>query len=132
MADLTEINLASIIGRNIKKYRKIKKLTQRELGELVNKSDNTISNYEKGKITPSQDALFALSEVLDVSVDDLFPERESTNSIQDLKGSLDSLNADDIMHLKTLMAYIDSLDENERKKLFGNIELAVELFKKQN
>ena len=132
MADLTESKLASIIGQNIKKYRKAKKLTQRELGELVNKSDNTISNYEKGKITPSQDALFALSEVLDVCVDDLFPERESTNSIQDLKGSLDSLDADDIMYLKTLMTYIDSLGESERKKLFGNIELAVELFKKQN
>lgn len=132
MTDLTDINLASVIGQNIKKYRKLKKLTQRQLGELVNKSDNTISNYEKGKITPSQDALFALSEVLNVSVDDLFPERESTNSIHDLKGSLDSLSVNEMMYLKKMMTYIDSLDENERKKLLGNIELAVELFKKQN
>lgn len=128
----SEQRLALVIGQNIKKYRKLKKLTQHQLGELVNKSDNTISNYEKGKIAPSQGALLALSEVLGVNIDKLFPERESTNSIQGVQVSLELLKGDEIIYLNTLMKYADSLDANQRDKLFGNIKLAVEFFKKGN
>jgi len=36
------------IGNNIKKWRKLKKLTQQELGEKIDKTLSSIQKYEKG------------------------------------------------------------------------------------
>ncbi|MDM5231440.1 helix-turn-helix domain-containing protein [Lysinibacillus pakistanensis] len=131
--DKIEKDLAIYVGEKIKFFRKQKKMTQKELGVKISKSDNTISNYEKGIIAPSQDALFALAEALDIKVDDLFPERDNSESLHHaLLDSKDNLAINDMLFLKQLMEYIETLDENSRKQLLGNIEIAVELFKKQH
>ncbi|RDV30953.1 helix-turn-helix domain-containing protein [Lysinibacillus capsici] len=130
--DKLEKNLEIYVGERIKFFRKQKKMTQKELGGKINKSDNTISNYEKGIIAPSQDALFALAEALDIKVDDLFPKRDNSESLHHaLLDSNENLAMNDMLFLKQLMEYIQTLDENSRKHLLGNIEIAVELFKKQ-
>ncbi|AHN20283.1 DNA-binding protein [Lysinibacillus sphaericus] len=131
--DKIEKDLAIFVGEKVKFFRKKKKMTQKELGAKISKSDNTISNYEKGLIAPSQDALFALAEALDIKVDDLFPKRDTSESLhQALLDSNENFDINDMLFLKQLMEYIQTLDENSRKHLLGNIEIAVELFKKQH
>ena len=41
----------TITGNNIKKYRKIKKITQAELANSTGKSLSTIQKYEAGDVT---------------------------------------------------------------------------------
>ncbi|MFL2124018.1 LexA family protein [Marinilactibacillus psychrotolerans] len=76
-------DISKHIGLKIKYYRKEKKMTQTELGEKIGTKKATISNYETGYRAPSQDTLFELADVLEISIDDLFPptERESIASI---------------------------------------------------
>ena len=62
------------IGDNIKKYRKEKKLTQKELGEMINRSTISIRKYESGSIKPSIDVLHSLTKALNVTVYDLVTE----------------------------------------------------------
>lgn len=50
---------------DIQKYRKLKNLTQKELGDKIGVSRNAIARYESGEITPKTDKLALLSEVLD-------------------------------------------------------------------
>ena len=59
------------IGKMIRRYRKQKKMTQRELGRQVNLDVCTISLYERGKYRPSAFALAELAKALEVSTDAL-------------------------------------------------------------
>src|SRR5690606_21991032 len=47
--------------------------TQKELGLKVGVKHNTISAYENGTNEPEQNTLFAIADVLGVSINDLFP-----------------------------------------------------------
>lgn len=58
-----------MLRERLKAARKAKKLTQEKLAELINTTKGTISNYENGHSTPSNDMLTSLSSALNVSVD---------------------------------------------------------------
>jgi transcriptional regulator with XRE-family HTH domain len=60
------------IGKNIKKLRQAKELSQDRLSKLADVSYNSIIKLETGGITnPTIDTLQKISKALDVSVDDL-------------------------------------------------------------
>jgi len=62
----------SQIGKNLKKLRKQKGLSQDRLSKLADISYNTVIKLESGGITnPSIDTLQKLTKALNVSVDDL-------------------------------------------------------------
>lgn len=66
-------DVSKYIGRQIKKYRRLRGLTQKELGLLVGVRHNTISAYESGTNRPEGDALFAIAKALSINIDELFP-----------------------------------------------------------
>ncbi|MBQ8615146.1 MAG: helix-turn-helix transcriptional regulator [Clostridia bacterium] len=68
----------AIIGKNLLKLRKNKKLTQLEVAEKFNYSDKSISKWEKGESMPSVEVLCELAEFYDVTLDDLTRENESS------------------------------------------------------
>ena len=45
------------VAENIKKYRKVRKINQTELGKLINKSLRSVMKYEQGDVVPSLTAL---------------------------------------------------------------------------
>ena len=60
------------IGKNIKKLRKAKNLSQDRLSKLADVSYNSIIKLETGGITnPTIETLQKIAKALDVSVDDL-------------------------------------------------------------
>lgn len=59
------------LGQNILKLRKKNGLSQEQLGEKVNVTRQTISNWELGETTPNPEQLKLLSKSLNVSVDEL-------------------------------------------------------------
>lgn len=62
------------LGNNIKKYRKLNKLTQEELAEKVGMSKTTIVFWEKGTREPQNKELKKLSELFGVPVDILLSD----------------------------------------------------------
>lgn len=58
-----------MLSERLKEARKKKKLTQEELAIKVNTTKGTISNYENGHSSPSNEMLTMLADVLDVSTD---------------------------------------------------------------
>lgn len=74
------------ISDNIKKIRKEKNMTQKQLAEKAGLSIATIQGYEQGKYKPKTEQLKRLAKVLDVSVSDLSP-----NYIELLHG-IDGIN----------------------------------------
>lgn len=59
------------VGEKIQFYRKQKKLSQEQLGELLFVSRQTVSLWEKDQTLPTIDNLLKLKEIFGVSVDDL-------------------------------------------------------------
>lgn len=71
------MDVRSYTANKIKEYRKLKRMTQKELGEKIGVKHNTVSGYENGTNEPEQDILFKIAAALDVSINDLFPETRS-------------------------------------------------------
>ena len=59
------------IAENIKFYRKQLGLTQEELASFLHGKKSLISNYENGHSTPDIYTLCKLSEIFDVTLDEL-------------------------------------------------------------
>ena len=78
-----DINL--IIGQNLQKLRRSKKLTQLELAEKFNYSDKSISKWEKGESLPSIDILFQLASFYGVTLDDLTQKNDSLCAKEETK-----------------------------------------------
>ena len=70
------------LGNNILKLRKKNGLSQEQLGEQVNVTRQTISNWELEETSPNPEQLKLLSKALNVSVDELIDN--------DIKGILET------------------------------------------
>ena len=60
-------------AENVREARKDKGLTQKQLAQQVGVTANAISLYETAKRMPSLEMVSIMSNVLDVSLDDLIP-----------------------------------------------------------
>ncbi len=79
------LNELKEIGDNIKKYRKLKNLTQKELAEKAKISKPALVNYETGKRAPTLNALINISIILEIDINNLVPRLynycENSNNI---------------------------------------------------
>ena len=76
------------LGKHIKQLRHEKSLSQEKLAEIVYVSRQTISNWENDKSYPDINSLVLLSQVLDVTIDQLIKE--------DIEMMEEQINQDDI------------------------------------
>ncbi len=60
-----------MVGKNIKKYREGKKLTQDEIAEKLSVTRQAVSNWENGKTEPDIETLHKLAEAFEVSIEEL-------------------------------------------------------------
>lgn len=71
------------IGENINTYIKAKKLTQKQLADLIDKAESSVQKYEKGETEAPISVLEKISTALDVPLQYLldWTNQESLNSI---------------------------------------------------
>lgn len=70
------------LNENILKLRKRNGLSQEQLGEQVDVTRQTISNWELGETTPNPNQLKLLSKALDISIDELLDNEVSERLIE--------------------------------------------------
>lgn len=61
----------SIIGENIKMYRKLHGLTQSELAKIIGKTKNAVSNWENGINKPDADTIERLLDIFGIDANTL-------------------------------------------------------------
>ena len=66
------------IGNKIKNYRENKKMTQKEIAEILGVEPATVSKYESNTIEPSIENLKKLAEIFEMSVDELMQIKTGT------------------------------------------------------
>lgn len=75
----------------ISESRKAKKLTQRELAELLNVTDKAVSKWERGLSCPDISLLTSLSDIFGISVGELLKgERDKESSVPEVKTIVES------------------------------------------
>ena len=67
----------SVIGKNIKKIRTEKGMTQEQLAESLHVTRQAVSNWEQGKSQPDVETLSAMAEVFEVPMENLIYGKES-------------------------------------------------------
>jgi transcriptional regulator with XRE-family HTH domain len=73
------------IGENIRRIRKSKGLTMKDLGNSIGISEQGVGNYERGDREPSIDIINKIASCMDVSVTELIGASEdNNNSIKNL------------------------------------------------
>lgn len=64
------------IGANIKKYRRLKKMTQKDLGDVIGISNTYLSDIEIGRTNPSIKTLKKIATGLEISYVELLRDTE--------------------------------------------------------
>lgn len=62
----------SRLNENIKNFREMRRLTQKRFSEMLNKSRNVISNWERGENSPDPDTIEEICKILDVTPNQIF------------------------------------------------------------
>ena len=68
-----------IIGEQLVKLRKENNMSQEKLAELLGVSRQTIYKWENNKVYPDMINLVAISEIFDVSIDELIKGEQRSN-----------------------------------------------------
>jgi transcriptional regulator with XRE-family HTH domain len=74
------MHIGQQVGRRLKKFREARGLTQAQLGDLLGKQDEAISNFERGRVYPSLRTLEQLARIFEVPVKDFFEESQPTDT----------------------------------------------------
>lgn len=72
-----ESNVLKCIGGNIRKHRKVKKMTQEDLSIACSFEKARLSRIENGRANPTIRSLFKISSALEITMVDLFAEQAS-------------------------------------------------------
>ena len=73
------------VGKRIRLYRKLKKLTIEVFAEMIHKSKATVSKYENGEISIDIETLFSIADALNISVNQLV-DYENVTTSEDTEG----------------------------------------------
>ena len=65
-----------MLGEKLKSYRESKKMTQAEVAEALEIRSATVSKYESGILEPNIEALKKLSELFEVTIDELLNDEQ--------------------------------------------------------
>lgn len=78
---MKKVDIKIYVSNKIREYRKLRGLTQKELGDKIGVKHNTVSGYESATSEAEQDILFKIANALEISINDLFPPTTSAISL---------------------------------------------------
>lgn len=104
------------IGKFISKLRKERNLTQEDLAEKLNISSKSVSRWENGKCMPDISLLIPLSEILDITVNELV-NGELTKK--------DKIKEQSTISTKNTINYANTIIKKEKHKSYFIIILTI-------
>jgi transcriptional regulator with XRE-family HTH domain len=100
------------IAANIKRIRKLKNLSQKEIALSIDIAQGQYSTIESGKVIPTIPTLEKIAKVLEVDITELFKDPNKNEA---------DLNISILEKVKL----IDTLGKDEQQALFKMIDLAI-------
>ena len=103
-----------MVGERIRKLRRAKDWTQKELGERVGIDQKNISQYESGRLQPNRKTLQRFAHAFDIRPEELLAEEPA-----------DPIIAIDDAELLSIFREVSKLQEADRNRLKWMLSLAV-------
>ena len=117
---MNNINVTKYVAEQIKKFREDKNITQQELAEALNTTQQSIARYESAERKADQNVLYSLSEYFGIPIDDFFPSKDKTiyDTTQLLYNKTkDILSDDDRATMEFIMQKtIDNYEKNKNNE----------------
>ena len=108
-------NTVTIFGENVRYYRLLAKLTQKQLADKINRAEETISNIERKKSLAKIDVLKDLSIALGITIDELFVEEKNSQipkeNVKLTRDILANLRHQNKNFLFTILEHIKNLNK---------------------
>lgn len=95
-----------MFGKNLKKWRELRDMTQSELAARINVSDKTISSWEVGRTEPSMGMVEMIADVLRCSKSELIGDVAILTYTE--KRIIDQFRALDPVQQQMIVASIDA------------------------
>ena len=108
-------------GRNIRKFRKAKGLSQENLAKAINKNVATIARYEEGKILPNAEQIHLICQELGIYEYELF---STGKKITNIENSINPFNTD------TLFLYYIAYYPKSKK--YGKAKFRLKIYPKSD
>lgn len=131
-----EVN--NVFAKRLRMLREEKRMTQKDISNIVGTTDNAIGNYERGTRMPDAEMLNRLSNIFDVSIDYLLGKTDIRNQYNNQDHSKKESPPkpkpleDYIKEAETLMLFGDVVDENDKEAILTAIRVAYETAIKKN
>ena len=123
-----------MLNDNIKKFRKVKKLTQEQVAEKLNVSRQTVSKWESGETIPDIYNCCELAKLYEITVDDLLNEQKFSNINPKGKHIFGLVKIDDdnkiIIPKKARKVF--GLSKGDRLLMLGDEETGIALVKSKS
>lgn len=71
----------SYFGKNLKKIRKLKSLSQKDLADVIDLKRGTLGAYEEGRSEPKIDTIVKFANYISISIDDLLRRELTVNEL---------------------------------------------------
>lgn len=119
------------VGDNIKRFRIIKKISRKELGDIIGKSQYSIKKYELGEVTPSLEVLEDIAKALDVERWDLLVGSKEGKTRREYREETVNKTIDNFIILAKQFGF-DIFEYGENKYIVSSLESDNELLITKN
>jgi len=117
----------SYFGKNIKKIRSVKGLSQQAFADIFNMKRGTLGAYEEGRSEPKIDTVIKIANYFSINIDDILTQELTVNQLLRFKGDLMSYT-DDLTHdICPDIPYIIEEVKTDYVKLYNNPSFISEL-----
>lgn len=127
------------IGENIKQFRKNKKITQKELGELIGVKAITIRKYESNEREPNIETLNKIATALGVTINDLVKNEEKASNKNSIgirfldMNKLGNEKEQIIKVVEEMYEFINAKnDENQLEEFYDLVQASLNLLQIRN
>lgn len=105
---MAEKSRATILGENLKRIRKEKKISRQELAEETGIAANMIGEYETGRKLPPLDKIFILADSLEVSIVSLTGDNNFNPVYPDIDSKIFEYR---LKRAKKMLEFLDGLTD---------------------
>lgn len=117
------------LGQRIKELRTEQRLTQEQLGKILNVGKSTISQYENNINTPDKGTLQKLADFFNISVDYLLGRTNNRNSFSYTLPN--DVELEKVLEQSNIKFYGEKLDEEDKQDILEFIKVAWKTIRKK-
>lgn len=115
--DVYEFSNLKTIGEKIKKARKEKKITQKELGKLISKTSSSIQKYEYGLTSIPLEVLEKIAKVLQLPLNHFLPIEYQDTEKEELEEYFEMETARKRYEIQKFLEHNYNLKDDDKRLL---------------